>query len=644
MQRIDPEKLRKLGAPKEVVEVYQYLKAYKEAQERIDWEKRREQGWDAVESNMWESGEEAEIKKQKQIPLVINEVVKGVQAACSIVTAQKPEMKFHPIGKDDKYVAELLKRGFDIVWTKNEGKLIAYDWEEERKVGGVGFIKCYHDPNKGMFGRVMFEIVPPDTVYFDKDSKARDFSDTHLIIANRRSKSYIKENYPDVSEEDMLYERDLIESPESKSEGITTGDNYTVDGKTPDSDSATMTEQENIWEIEAMLLKTRQEPWAIVMTEDGTPQPVQVEIGDGEQPEETAAKMPGFVKFWPRKREYREFRLVVGKKLVEQQDDPNGEDADGNAINHIIGLKAQRTRNAYPMAPTFYARELNRVLNKSWMQFLHAQSQNNNAPLIQPENMVRWTDHPGTPGAVGNVAKDAPFLPQRVQSGTFQTQHFIEIRQAMKIDIEHQYDVPAVLKGEVPEGTDPSGRTVLALQDMGSLLSKPALESLEGGLVRLAKALIAIILQQWPRSHWERLIEPDERGEWIPPEEKAKLMQQQQQQAPFGQPQGIQLDEKAKQQIAQRWEDALERIRPADHSKPPGLSLIDIDVKITAGSSLPTNRIAKLDFALELMREGVVDRRYVLEYLDDPKVDEVEARMKQMEQMMMMSETMKKTR
>ena len=98
---------------------------------------------------------------------------------------------------------------------------------------------------------------------------------------------------------------------------------------------------------------------------------------------------------------------------------------------------------------------------------------------------------------------------------------------------------------------------------------------------------------------------------------------------------------KVKGEIKMKWLQALERIRPMDHTQDPGIDLIDIDIKLTSGSSLPTSRIAKLDFALQMAEAGIYDRLAVLEYIDDPKAEEINARMQQQEQQMIMQEAMK---
>jgi hypothetical protein len=87
---IDPQKLKDLGLDKKVEEVYLYLKAYSEPPERKAWEKRHEQAWRLVENDIWEDDEHSAMTKEKQIPICVNDAVKGVHASCAVQTAQRP--------------------------------------------------------------------------------------------------------------------------------------------------------------------------------------------------------------------------------------------------------------------------------------------------------------------------------------------------------------------------------------------------------------------------------------------------------------------------------------------------------------------------------------------------------------------------
>lgn len=627
MQTIDLQKIKDSLDPKKpedikIMEVYTLLALYMSTTERNEWIKRRAENWGLIENNpdSWWTGEQRdEIRKEKQEADVTNKCVKGVQGKSAIVTDQKPEIKFHPVGSGDLYVAELLKRAHDVVWTKNEGNDVAYDAVEETHIGGIAFIKAWRDPSKGPFGRIINEEAPPEDFYWDRDSRKRDLSDTPILEAKLRSKQYIKEHYPDLTEDDMIFKAELKDETGQKSSGLTGKDNY-AEGKrdTPDDQVEHPSEPENIWEIDAYLLKIQHEDWLFSQDEKGQPKTEKIELTKEEKKVKSKAgdKLRGGI-YWPRERERRVKRLIVGRKLIDEQENPFGSDADGNPVMPIIALRGQRTRTSYPMSPTDYAKPINKRLNRSILKFDHAISHLANAPIVRPKSGSQWVGKPGQPGSELLVSNTAAFAPSRLQSGAMDATRFLELRKIDEGDINDQYDMHDVMRGKIPEGTDPSGRVVLALQDMGGMMSKPFLRAFESALIRLGKVNMAMVLRYWPRYMWERLLEEDEWTQWMPEEDKAKLDTEE-------------VPEDMKEEIRGKWEDALKKI-----TGEPGISLLDLDVKLTAGSSLPTNRIAKAQLAIEYKGAEIYDAEAALEYIDDPNKDKVIARMRKREEAML---------
>lgn len=606
------------STPKEVLEVYTYLKIYQEQRERAAWLKRREGAWKAIENEMWDEAEKGEMAKSGQVPLVVNKCNKGVQGSSAIVTDQKPEIKFYPIGSSDVYVAELLKRAHDLVWAKNNGADVTYDVVEESKIGGIGFFGASHDPSKGVYGRVMNYEEPPEDIYWDKDSRSRDLSDTHIIKAKLRTKSYIKENYDDIKDVDLDFKIDN-KGDSGTSSGVTGKDNYKItESQAPDTQGAVWQEPENIWEIEAWMLKKVKEHWIIKDGPEGQPtaERMQIEEGKGAKDAEAAAEAQGG-KYWPRRLEKRYQRIIVGKKLVSEIVNPHGEDSDGDPVLGLIPIPHQRTRTSYPMSPTNYAQPINKEKNKRRAQFIYAASQNINSPIIEPAGKVKWEGTPGTPGSRVKVEASAAFVPTRLQSGALDINRFVELEQLADQDIDDQYDLHDVMRGKIPPGQDNmAGRTVLALQDLGGMMSKPFLRKLESALIKLGKINIALILRHWPREMWERLLEDDEK----PPSDAPEAA-------------GGEDDPQIQEMVAQKYLEALEKIRPADPTLPAGISLIDLDVRIVAGSSMPTSRMAKEQLAIEKVTAGIYDAQAALEYSDDPQKDKVVARLKQQQQL-----------
>ena len=603
--------LRSKDVPDDVIEVYRKLKEFKDAQPRVKWIARRKEAWDAIENEMLTDTEKREIEDEKQTPLVINKINKGVQGSSAIVTDQSPEVKFHPIGSGDLYVAELLKRAHDVVWHKNEGLDETYGIVEETKIGGLGFFDVRHDPAKGFnpdpdkmsFGQIVFEEADPTTIYFDPKSRKRDFSDTDVIKAVKRSVKYVKEHYDGITDNDLLFELDL-DDPQ-KSEGVTGEDNYTKD---PDVIPDVEQEKRMVWEVEAWMLKTVKKYIA-----DG-------EVYDAREEAQEAVGDDGEVDLMVI--DTREQRIIVGKKLISKLSNPHGTDADGDPVMSLIGLRAQRTRTAYPMSPTSYALPLNKEKNKRRMGFIRGVVDATDAPIVMDDSS-KW--HKGKHGLELRVSNTATITPSRLQSGSANMVIYERLEDRADRDIDDQYDLQDVMRGKIPPGQDNiAGRTVLALQDMAGMMTKPFMRRLESSLIRLAEINIALILKHWVPEMWLQLIEDDEIGRWEPDEDKARR------EAEEKEP-----DEKG---IQKKWKNALQEVTSGN------LSLIDLDVRITAGSSMPTNRIAKMAVAIDLAKVGIYDEEAALEYIDDPNRDKILLRLKRRQEAAAQAELMKGAR
>lgn len=620
------------GVDPKVLSVYRRLKRFKMASCRTLWKTNRDKNWDAVSENKILSDKDvAAMDALGQEPLQINKVAKGVQGSASIVTAQNPTVNFNPIGKGDRYVAELLKRAFDVVWAKSSGIMVAFDVVEESKISGLGVFDVDYDQAKGPFGRIVISESEPTHIYFDPESRERDFSDTDIIKARLRSKKYLMEKYgDDIKESDLSYDPMGEGGDEQTSSGITDGDNY-ADGE--QDGSPDMTPVKNTWEIEAWLLKRVKEYWAVVQEDDGDPKPQR--IGTRKPTDEETAAIPGFVKLWPRQVEKRVQRVIVGRKLLEENENPYGVDADGDPVVRIIGLKHDRTRTAYPSCPTTKALPLNREKCKRRGQMIFAAAKSIHGTPVMDEN-ARWMgpdNQPGTPGhplSWIKISKNTAIAPFMLQSANMDVERYAILEDKSDREIDDAYDMHDVMRGQLPKGQgQTAGRTVLALQDMGSLMSKPFLRSEEAALVRVAKVVIALVLMHWPRYMWQRLLDEDEKMKAPEGETKPQDIEE-----------GSTEEQDYKQFIAQQWEDALNRIKPEDGEE-SGISMIDIDVNMTAGSSSPTNRIARSEVALENVKAGIYDRKAFLDYTDDPMVDEIENRMAKKDAAAQQAEQMK---
>jgi|GEM_PF-1367850 len=649
MPTIDLKKIENAGTPEDVLAVYRRVKKYYvDDEDRKTWKDNREKNWSAAypldteEEGIWTPVEKETMEKKGQIPIGINDLAKGIQGSCAVITAKAPGLNFSPIGSGDLYVAELFKRGWDYVLNKNGGPITFYDFVQEAKVGALGCLEAKHDPSKGIYGKVVIGELDPTTYYFDKKAKKRDHSDVCFGKAHLVTKKYAQETYEGLTEEDLTFspiEKDE-EGDESKPDYVKGKDNYALgEGKKSGLPEVEDEEDENVWEVEDWELVKVKELWLMIPSQekpgefdrevyktneeikatgwivgkDGKvatkitliPNPMmQQQATDGGVIPQAMIPQTIEAVIWSRRVEKRIQRIVVGKKKISEEENPLGVDSEGEPILSVITLPHDRTLSGYPTCPTTRAYEISRSRNKRRMQSIYVVTKNIDAPIVMTDGSAWVKDE--VHGDWIRAAKDTQHMPTRLLPGTTSAE-LINMEQRDKEDINDEYDMPEVFRGKLPPGqANIAGRTVLALQESVGTMSQPFTLAVESSMERLGKATAALMLKTWPKSMWTRLVEPDEMQSWQP--EKEKQVDEQ------GNPVEPEPDK-----IQQRWTDAIARITGEDGKEP--MSMIDLDVKVIAGSTQPTNRMAKAGVALEFVKAGLYPPEIALEYLDDPLKD-----------------------
>lgn len=656
MPTLDLDKIKKSDAPKEVMEVYRRLKRdmIDDADRKI-WETQRKANWaaayplDLEKEGIWSEDDKKKMTERGQIPVSINDLAKGIQGSSAVVTSKNPGLNFTPIGDNDLYVAELLKRGWDFTLNRNGGPITFFDWVKESKTGGLGVIEAKHDPSKGIYGKIVIEEVDPTFYYFDKRSRRRDHADVSFGKAHQVTKKYALETYEGLAEDDLIFTEIQKDEEGDKPDTKTGQDNYAIPGdqraKDKDQDDD---EVENIWEIEDWELKREKEKWVMIpsrekpgefdreiyktvdeikkagwtISEDGKTatkirapspainqgemSPMAMMTGSPMQPM-SLASAPIEAIIWPRIVEKRIQRVIVGKKVIVEEENPLGVDSDGEPILPMATLPHDKTLKGFPTCPTSRAIEISKSRNKRRMQSIYVISKNLDAPLHRQEG-TKWVKNPNGEDELMS-SKDVQVAPTRILPGTTSAE-IMNMEQRDEMALNDEYDLSDVVKGKIPPGqSNIAGRTVLALQDMVGVMSQPFTLAVESGLERLGKTVTSLMLKTWPRTIWERLLEPDEWGTWQPDGEQ-KMDES-------GQPIPPQPDE-----IKQKWTDALDKLTGEN-----AMSVMDFDIKVIAGSTQPTNRMAKQGVAMEMVKAQIYDAEAALDYIDDPKKDAIVKRM-----------------
>jgi hypothetical protein len=627
-----------------VAEIYASLHRFASSDARAKWKSQaRKCKRAATENEFFTDEEKKDMRTMGQEPHIVNKLVTGVQGASSISTSNRPDIKVFPLRETDPYLSELVKVGIEHVWLKNFGNDVIYDIVEERNISGIGSVSGRIDYSKGPFGAVTFEEDDADLWYWDENSKKRDRGDTHLIKAQLRSLSYIKSHYPELADEKIVAVNDWEDDTGTRPNTNTGQDNYRPDPKSPSKRPDESKTKRMVWEIEAYMLRVEEEHWAVVTT-GGEPFVIRLEDAKSAsqaQEDIAAIKRDGIptpdgqgtevvqeISYWPRQLSNRYKTIVVGAEVIPQDDpvakgqkkrairNPLGLDSDGDPVLPIVFYYAQRTSKAYYHSPTYYAYDSNKSLCKRESQYTLAISKILSAPVQRESSGTRWRfpDRPDTPGnelLIDKSSREATRLnPGNVDLGAL-TARIIED----KANIDEAYGLPEVLRGKAPQGLERiSGRLGLALQDSATMMHNPAFRGLESCMERLGKMLLALMLMCWPRWKWESLVTDDRIDEFRPVNER--------------QPNDPPDEQKGNDELAQeRQQRLMSWNRAIDKITRDGISVVDFNLAITAGSSLPTNRLLKEETALERYKLGLYDRRAALEYSDDPHAKEIAARM-----------------
>ena len=630
MSEIDLKKMEQSDVESEVMEVYKLLKKFKDDPDRQKWvDNVYKRGWEVAWGDndaLWSQKEKDAMIAKDQIPIAVNDISKGIQGSCALSTANKPGIQVKPIGNSDLYVSELIKRGFDYVWNQNDGQLTLYDAVKEAKTGSLGVFDIRFDESKGKYGKIIFESDDPLDYYFEKSSRKSDKSDSPLIKAHLVTRQYAKDNY-DVTDEDLKFSPVSKDEEPGKSKAGKDGDKYS------DADNNTDTRAESeeeplVWEIEAWLIKKTKKFWVLTVNkEDASVQKFEFDTKADQIKAFNALRELGDenAKIKDVSTEKREQRIIVGKKLISSEDNPYGLDSDGDPVLSKILFPHDRSWSGYFVSPTYRGIEISKSRNKRRMQTIYVISKNIDAPIMMPAG-AKWLAD-SKHGDQLEVPKDAPFAPSRLLPGTTSSE-LMAMEQRDEMALNEEFDMNDVMKGKLPPGVD-SGKLVIALQDQAGTMSTPFIGTLEGVLVKTAKVILSLMLRHWPRELWERMIDEEEKTTWQPDKEK-KL-----------DPETGEILKPEGSEIAQKWMAALELVKPSEPGAEPSLDLEGLDIRIAAGSTTPTNRMAKRLDAMEMVKAGVYPPEIALEYSDDPLKDKAVAIIKQRREAEMQANMMK---
>ena len=121
-----------------------------------------------------------------QAPIVVNRIHPAVEAAKSMLTANRPSFRCAPREDSDNKVAQIFSNLLAYMYDISDGSTVVRQVVDDYYTMGVGYINVYQDPMMDMGkGEVCIHDVDPMDVYIDPNSRHKFFDDAENIIVSR---------------------------------------------------------------------------------------------------------------------------------------------------------------------------------------------------------------------------------------------------------------------------------------------------------------------------------------------------------------------------------------------------------------------------------------------------------------------------
>jgi len=175
---------RKLSGKPLVDETLDLFKKY--GSKRDNWAKHAKEDKEFRLGRQWTQEQEDILKARGQAPVVVNRVHPAVEAAKSMMSANRPSFRVAPREDSDNKVAQVMSAMLAYMYDISDGRTAVRQMIDDYYVMGLGYIHVYQDPMMDMGkGEVCIHDVDPLDVYVDPNSRDRFFNDAENIIISR---------------------------------------------------------------------------------------------------------------------------------------------------------------------------------------------------------------------------------------------------------------------------------------------------------------------------------------------------------------------------------------------------------------------------------------------------------------------------
>lgn len=583
-----------------------------------------------ADGNQWTTAEKQELRDKAQYPIVVNVIKPAIEQGVAMLTSQKPRFSATAQDDSDAKVAKAFSDLMAHVWNISSGnvelKQAIYDYYKR----GLGYMMAYVDPYAD-FGKGEVFVKSLDTyeVLVDPSAKKRDFSDAaHIIVTQVLTESEIKFRYPDFKNWDKAIQEE--------DDGIPTGTMYNQMNVTR---SNSLSYHENRYKVADAYTKIK-----TTATRVFNPQYSNERILDEKQFKEYLQETMFFAitgdhsqpitdpkEVEEMKQLFEETGGVFHQMIDPQSGQPTivpGPD-DGSGIpdstvvlqkvtvldmiemGHlsvssvpvdrikreifigwapyknitmnidaypIVPLVHGHQRNPYPVSPARDSKDLQRYINKLRSLMIAHASSSTNIKLLIPRGSTNKKELEREWGKSGTavIEFDAELGKPEFGAPVPLPNELYKNEADAKRDIEFLFGIFALQHGDTSQAPDTYKGTI-AMEQMGQRRMQSKQDDIEYALNKLASVTVQLMQQTYTYEKVVRILRPN----------------------------NISTETRINQPI-------FDDVTGFLIGKVNDITVGKYDVVLVSGSTLPSNRWARMEYYMSLYEKGIIDQVEVL--------------------------------
>ena len=624
----------------ETIDIYQRY-----SKKRDTWAVEAKEDREFRLGKQWTTEQAEVLKKRGQAPIVVNRIHPAVETAKAMITANRPSFRVAPREDSDKKVANVVSSLLAYMYDISDGRSIIRKVVDDYYVMGVGYMQVYQDPMMDMGkGEVCIHDLDPLDVYVDPNSQHKFFDDAENVIVSRLfTKEQAKKLYP-------MYKKDIEDSnSEQDWNAPETGRNFDGSVHFPE-DVGTLdntnyvrgyeryykkhvkefrvfenfSNKEDVLNDEDFAQYVQRPAWIIqgqIVTDEKQAQAIVNQLQEQEKLRQMQEQMQAEARMKqigldfsaePPQPSQREIQVqevtfaeliengsiemvqilmtrvhqcvVIGDKLLYKRVLP----IEQYPIVPFINI---HTRTPYPVSDVRLIKGMQEYINKTRSLIIAHATTSTNTKILVPEGSVdmsefeqKWAQ-PGV--AISYDPTDGapmPVQPSPLPNELYQNE------MTAKNDIDHQLGIYEMMQGNTSAAPQ-TYKATISLDEFGQRKIKSKLADIEAGLTRVAQIAIPLMQQLYSTKKVFRVVQPNNSiNDYV---------------------------------INQRLvDDKTNEIKIFND-----ITVGKYDVICVAGSTLPSNRYAELEFYKDAFSMGLIDRQEVLKKTEVFDAEGVQQRM-----------------